>query len=167
LKKFRSELHIHTVLSPDAGVEMIPPLIVRKALKCDLDLIAITDHNASENAGAVMRAAQGTSLTVLPGMELQTREEVHCLCLFDTVEQLWELQKLVDKALPDIPNNIVFFGEQFIVDHTGAFIKQKDTLLLNSTQLSFEEAYQAVTNLDGLFIPAHVTRQVFGLIPHL
>lgn len=167
MKKYRSELHIHTVLSPDAGVEMIPPLIVRKALELNLDLIAITDHNASENAAAVIRAAQGTPLTVLPGMELQTREEVHCLCLFDTLEQLRELQRLVDKSLPDVPNNIEFFGEQFIVDHTGAFIKRKERLLLNSTQLSFEEAYQAVTNIDGLFIPAHVTRQAFGLLPHL
>ncbi|MEJ2558057.1 MAG: PHP domain-containing protein [Anaerolineae bacterium] len=73
-----------TVLSPCAAVEMIPPFIVREALKNKIDLIAITDHNASANAGAVQKAAAGTGLTVLPGMELQTREEVHVLCLFDT-----------------------------------------------------------------------------------
>jgi len=146
---------------------MIPPLIVRKALECKLDLIAITDHNASENAPAVIRAAQGTSLTVLPGIELQTKEEVHCLCLFDTVEQLKELQKLVDHKLPNIPNNIELFGEQFIVDHTGDLIKRKKTLLINSTKFSFEEAYQVVTNLNGLFIPAHVTRKAFGVIYNL
>lgn len=167
MKKFRAELHIHTILSPDGGIEMIPPLIVRKALECNLDLIAITDHNATENAPAVMKAAEGTSLAVLPGIELQTKEEVHCLCLFDTVEQLKKIQKLVDDKLPDIPNNIDLFGEQFIVDHTGDFIKRKETLLLNSTRFSFEEAFQIVNDLNGLFIPAHVNRKAFGVIYNL
>jgi hypothetical protein len=72
LKKFQAELHIHTVLSPCAGIEMIPPLIVRKAVELGLNLIAITDHNAGDNVSAVIEAARDKDLTVLPGMELQT-----------------------------------------------------------------------------------------------
>lgn len=146
---------------------MIPPLIVRKALELGLNLIAITDHNASDNVSAVMEAAEGKDLTVLPGMELQTEEEVHCLCLFDTLEQLADLQTLVDQSLPSIQNNVEFFGEQFVVDSTGEFIRRKERLLITSTRLSFEEAFRAVQNLGGLFIPAHVNRQAFGLIYHL
>jgi hypothetical protein len=167
LKTFLAELHVHTVLSPCAGVEMIPPLIVQKALEIGLNLIAITDHNASENVPAVIKAAEGSELTVLPGMELQTEEEVHVLCLFDTMDQLNGLQEIVDQTLPDIKNNIEFFGEQFIVDHTGEFIRRKERLLINSTKLSFDEAFHTVTELGGLFIPAHVNRQAFGLIDHL
>jgi DNA polymerase III alpha subunit len=77
MKMYRAELHVHTVLSPCAGVEMIPPLIVREALQFGLNIIAITDHNATANIAAAMQAARGTGLVVLPGMELQTREEVH------------------------------------------------------------------------------------------
>jgi len=146
---------------------MIPPLIVRKALDCGLNLIAITDHNASENVPAVIKAAQGHDLTVLPGMELQTEEEVHVLCLFDSMAQLDRLQEIVNQKLPDIKNNIDYFGEQFIVDHTGEFIHRKDRLLINSTTLSFEEAFHIVSDLGGLFIPAHVNRQAFGLIDRL
>lgn len=146
---------------------MIPPLIVQAAVERGINVIAITDHNASENVSAVIDAAKGKPLTVLPGMELQTEEEVHCLCLFDTLDQLEKLQKLVDKTLPNTPNNIEFFGEQFIVDHTGDFIRRKEQLLINSTKLSFEEAFRAVTDIGGLFIPAHVNRQAFGLIDHL
>ncbi len=167
MNTYQAELHIHTVLSPCAGVEMIPPLIVREALNQGINLIAVTDHNASENAAAVIKAARGENLTVLPGMELQTEEEVHVLCLFDTLDKLQGLQDLVDQTLPDIPNNIDFFGEQFIVNETGEFIRRKERLLINSTHLSFEEAYHAVTDLGGLFIPAHIDRQAFGLIYHL
>jgi len=146
---------------------MIPPLIVQKALEIGLNLIAITDHNASENVLGVIKAAEGSTLTVLPGMELQTEEEVHVLCLFDTIDQLNGLQEIVDQTLPDIKNNVEFFGEQFIVDHTGEFIRRKERLLINSTRLSFDEAFHEVSNLGGLFIPAHVNRQAFGLIDHL
>jgi len=167
VKTYQAELHIHTVLSPCAGIEMIPPLIVQQALQSGLNLIAITDHNASENVPAVMAAAKGEDLTVLPGMELQTEEEIHSICLFDTYEQLQELQKVVDRTLPPIPNNVEFFGEQFIVDETGDFIRRKEVLLINSVHLSLEEAFKVVTDLGGLLIPAHVNREAFGLIYHL
>lgn len=78
----RAEFHIHTVLSPCADIEMIPPLIVEQALSRNIHLIAITDHNHTANIEAVQKAAEGTPLKVLPGMELQTSEEVHVLCLF-------------------------------------------------------------------------------------
>lgn len=146
---------------------MIPPLIVQKALEIGLNLIAITDHNTSENVPAVIKASEGFDLTVLPGMELQTEEEVHVLCLFDTMAQLNQLQEIVDQTLPDIKNNVEFFGEQFIVDSTGEFIRRKERLLINSTRLSFDEAFYTVSKLGGLFIPAHVNRQAFGLIDHL
>ena len=54
MKTYRAELHVHTVLSPCAGVEMIPPLIVREALQLGINMIAITDHNATANIAAVM-----------------------------------------------------------------------------------------------------------------
>ncbi len=99
MKTFRAELHIHTVLSPCASVEMIPPIIVSEALQHGINLIAITDHNHTANIRAVQIAAEGTGLTVLPGMELQTREEVHSLCLFVSNEESQALQKIVDAHL--------------------------------------------------------------------
>jgi PHP family Zn ribbon phosphoesterase len=164
MKTYRAELHVHTVLSPCAGVEMIPPLIVQEALEQGLQLIAITDHNGTANAGAVIEAARGTELIVLPGMELQTKEEVHLLCLFDSLEQSAEWQKKVDQHLPDLPNNPDFFGEQFVVDASGEFVRREERLLLNSVDLDLEDATREVQALGGLAIPAHVDRKANGLI---
>jgi len=163
----RAELHTHTVLSPCAELEMLPPLIVMEALQRGIKLLAITDHNASSNIEAVQNAAKGSGLTVLPGMELQTREEVHVLCLFDTLDQTRAFQKIVDASLPNLENNPDFFGDQLIVDENGDFLARETRLLVTSTSLSINEAWEQVSALQGLMIPAHVDRPANGLLPLL
>jgi 3',5'-nucleoside bisphosphate phosphatase len=167
LKTYKAELHLHTVLSPCATVEMIPPLIIQKALERQINLLAITDHNSTYNIESVMYAAKGTGIIVLSGMELQTREEIHSLCLFDSLEQVMKLQKVVAKSLPDILNKAEFFGEQFVVDASGDFIRREERMLLASSSLSLKEAWEMVNELGGLLIPSHVERIVFGLLPVL
>jgi 3',5'-nucleoside bisphosphate phosphatase len=164
---FRAELHVHTALSPCAEVEMIPPLIIEAALGNGIQIIAVTDHNAIANVQAVQLAAEGTALTVLPGMELQTREEVHILCIFEQFDQLQAWKKTMDQNSDYLPNRPEYFGEQFIVDETGDFIRREDRLLLFSTNLSFEEAVLGIHHLGGLAIPAHIDRKVNGLIANL
>ena len=145
---------------------MIPPLIVQKALEKGIGIIAITDHNASANVAAVRKAA-GQDLVVLPGMELQTREEVHLLCLFQELDGLLEWQRLVDSRLPDRFNRPDVFGEQFIVDESGDFIRREDRLLATSADISLDEAAREVSRRGGLAIPAHVDRKAFSLIANL
>ncbi len=164
---YKADLHVHTVLSPCAGVEMIPPVIVEEALENGINLIAITDHNSVENAGAVIEAARGRDLTVLPGMELQTREEVHILCLFDTLEQSALWQATVNQHYPPLENDPEHIGEQYIVDSTGDFLRHEKRMLIASTDLTLEEAVAGVNALGGLAIPAHIDRRAYGLIPVL
>ena len=167
LRPFIAELHLHTVVSPCANIEMLPPLIVREALERGISLIAVTDHNTIVNVAAVQKAAAHSGLTVLPGMELQTSEEVHMLCLFDTLAQAQAWQKIVSASLPAIENNIDFFGEQFVVDETGDFIRRETQMLITSAQISLAEAVDGVLALGGLAIPAHVNRRSFSLFANL
>jgi len=167
MKTFIAELHVHTVLSPCAEIEMIPPFIVQEALDHGINLIAITDHNASANVRAVQQAAANTDLVVLAGMEIQTREEVHMLCLFDTAEQVEAWQSAVDLYLPDLPNRPDYFGDQYVVDASGDFVRHESRLLLTSANLSLHEAVEGVRALGGLAIPAHVNRKAYGLLENL
>ena len=64
------DLHIHSCLSPCGDMDMTPNNILNMALLKELDLIALTDHNSCKNCPALMRAAEGSGLAVLPGMEL-------------------------------------------------------------------------------------------------
>jgi 3',5'-nucleoside bisphosphate phosphatase len=146
---------------------MIPPLIIEEALAKNINLIAVTDHNAIDNINAVIEAAAGTGISILPGIELQTREEIHSLCLFDTLEQVILFFNQINNTFPDIKNNSEFFGEQFVVDATGEFIKREERLLITSSSLTLKEAWEKVDFYGGLLIPAHVNRTAFGLLPVL
>ena len=163
----RMELHVHSVLSPCASLEMIPPLIIEKALEANIDVIALTDHNSASNVPAVLEAAAGTGIKVLPGMELETAEEIHVLCLFDTLAQLQAFEKIVDGHLPDYKNNEDFFGSQLVVDKDGNFIRKEERLLHTASNLTIFEAQKEVQKLGGLFIPAHVEREENGMLPRL
>jgi hypothetical protein len=146
---------------------MIPPLIIEEALSKNINLIAVTDHNAIDNINAVIKAAVGTSITVMPGIELQTREEIHSLCLFDSLDQAAQFYKQIQNTFPDIKNNAEFFGEQFVVDETGEFIRREERLLITSSSLTLKEAWEKVIAFGGILIPAHVNRTTFGLLPVL
>ena len=57
LSWFSADLHIHTVLSPCAELDMGPINIVETARELKIDIIGITDHNAAGNVAAVMERA--------------------------------------------------------------------------------------------------------------
>lgn len=68
------DLHIHSALSPCADDDMTPNNIVNMAILKGLDIISITDHNSCDNVVAAIQVA-GDNIVILPGMEVQTREE--------------------------------------------------------------------------------------------
>lgn len=167
MRWFRADLHVHTVLSPCAAVEMTPRNIVRHAQAAGIDIVAITDHNAGDNVAAALRAAAGTTVAVLPGMELQTREEVHLLALFGKMRDFVKWCGFVALHRSPLRNDEARFGAQFVVDETDELIRVEESMLLASTDLSVEEAVIQVNALDGIAIAAHVDRPMFSCLTQL
>lgn len=164
---YASDLHVHTCLSPCADEEMSPRSIVRAAAEAALDIIAVTDHNSGKNVSAVMEAAVDEPLTVIAGMEVQCREEVHLLALFGTLEALEEWDAYIYAYLPDVRNDPAIFGHQPIVDTEGYVLRFEERLLINSLDLSVEEVVRGVGDRGGICIPAHVDREAFSIIGQL
>lgn len=158
------DLHIHSCLSPCGDNDMTPNNIVNMAMIKGLDMIAIADHNASQNVKAAMQVALKRDILLIPAMELQTSEEVHLLCLFKKISDLEALQKIVDAHLLGIPNNIKKFGDQIIMDHEDEPVGSIDHALIFSTTLSFEKAVEAVRSCGGFVLPAHINRQSNGVL---
>ena len=71
---FRGDLHIHSFgVSHDVrDIAMTGTAIVATAVREDLAIIAITDHNEIDNVEAALHASQGSSIYVVPGIELST-----------------------------------------------------------------------------------------------
>ena len=167
LKEYHADLHIHTCLSPCASLDLSPRRIVERALEERLDLIAITDHNIARNVPAVMHQAEKFGLKIIPGMEVQSREEIHILTLFPDWPSLSAWQDVVLDHLPRIPNDPEFFGDQPIVDEEGNILEFEERLLINSIDLSLNEIRSQVLQRGGLFIPAHFDKESLSLISQL
>jgi len=165
--KIYVDLHIHTALSPCGDRDMTPNNIVNMAKIKGLDAIAITDHNSCENVLACMEAGEKIGLLVIPGMELQTREDVHVVCLFNDYEAAMNFQDFVYSKLPNLKNNESLFGEQLVFDSEDNVISHNEKLLLTASDLTLEDAYKKVNELNGAFIPAHIDRDCYGIISSL
>jgi PHP family Zn ribbon phosphoesterase len=166
LKVFNCDLHIHTCLSPCAELDMHPKALVERALAANLNVIAICDHNSSENVPYVIRAAQGKNLKIFPGMEITTSEEVHLLALFDSLSDLVDLQKVVYQHLAG-KNDEERFGVQAIVNENGEVEGINNKLLIGATDLPLNDLLNYVHELNGLAIAAHIDRESFSVLSQL
>jgi len=161
------DLHIHTALSPCAEDDMTPNNIAGMAWLKGLDIIAVTDHNAAMNCAAVSMCAKERGILVIPGMEVETREEVHLVCLFPSVESALKMQELVHAALPDIDNREDVFGRQLIMDRDDGIAGCFQKLLITAADLSVDDVFEKVDLLGGTVIPAHVDRESYSILSNL
>lgn len=166
LKVFHCDFHIHTCLSPCAELDMHPRAIVEKALAAKLDVIAICDHNSSENVPYVITASQGKNLKVFPGMEITTIEEVHFVAIFDSMSALESMQEYVYRHLTG-ENDEKRFGVQAVVNEKGEVEAINEKLLIGATDISLNVLLDYVHNLNGLAIAAHIDRESFSVLSQL
>ncbi len=145
---------------------MVPTAIVRRAKALGLNMIAICDHNSAENVAAVTRAGQRRSLSVIPGMEITSREEVHIVGLFKTASEALRMQSLVYENLPG-ENDETAFGPQTIVDERDQVVGRSARLLIGASELTLEQIVDAIHDFGGLAVAAHIDRQSFGLVGQL
>lgn len=143
---------------------MTPWNMVGMAAVKGLDVIAITDHNTTKNAPQAIAAGAEYGVVVIPGMEITTKEEVHVLGYFPTLEDALSAGEEVYDHLPPIENNPALFGNQIIIGDEDQPVGTLDKLLLNATDLSLTEAQQLVEKHNGIFIPAHINRGSNGMI---
>lgn len=162
-----ADFHIHTLLSPCAEIEMTPHHIVMRAAEFGIGAVAITDHNASANALAAVKAGERYGVKVFPGMEVECLEEAHIVVLFDTLKQLNAWQQLVDGKMNGLANNAEKFGGQFVVDDDDNFIREEERLLLAPLRMTAAEVVREAEHLGGMSIAAHIDRPSYSIVGQL
>lgn len=165
--RFYYDLHMHTALSPCGDADMTPNNIVNMSILKGLDIIAVSDHNTAGNIKSVMQVAEGTDLLVIPGMEIESSEEVHILCLFPNLEAAMQASETVHAHLNPILNRPEIFGEQTLLDAQDEPVGIEENLLVTATSLSIAEVKKLADGLGGVAIPAHVDRNSYSVLSNL
>ncbi len=160
--KYKYDLHIHSGLSPCADNDMTPVNIIGVAKLNGLDIVAICDHNAIANVEVAIKAGKEYGILVVPAMELQTLEEIHILCLFETYEKLKEFYNELE--LIEVKNRADIFGEQLIYDEDDNVTGIEERLLLMSMKITSTHVRERVEKYGGIAVPAHIDRDANSML---
>ncbi|MFA6293337.1 MAG: PHP-associated domain-containing protein [Victivallales bacterium] len=163
----RFDLHIHTALSACAENIMSPGQILSKAKNSGLDIIAITDHNASANVSMSIAFGEKLGIKVVPGIELTTLEEVHILGLFEEPGELEDFQRLVDSALPPGKNIAEISGHQLVFDSDDEIVDTDENIRNIGLSLSCGRIISEIKKRNGYVIPAHIHKRIYSLVSQL
>lgn len=157
--KFKADLHLHSVLSPCGDLLMTPAAIVKKAKEIGLKILSLTDHNSAENSAVFEHYCEKFGLYFIPGMEVETKEEIHLLSFFPDLITLEKWQNIVYKNLPEQKNDEDFFGPQLKCDLNDEYTSKENRLLAAAVNLNLEETVNKVESLGGIVIPSHLDRK--------
>lgn len=132
---YKADLHVHTPGSYDYEDDIGPDELIDAFEDEGLDIVAVTDHNTTGYYEELAEAAEDSSVTILPGVEITTGQsgehQIHLTAIFDP-----EKADIIDGLLYEI--GIRDDPEDAISDATIPKICQK------------------VRSEDGLPILAHI-----------
>jgi len=151
------DLHVHTCLSPCADLLMVPDVV--KDFSEKLDALGIADHNSAKNVRAFSRVKE----IVVPGLEIQTVEDVHLLCFFTKIENALKVTEIVYEHLPKIRHDHERAGYQLLVNEEGEYTGYEDHPLNMPTDLTLKEVVELVVKNGGFPVYAHAERR-FGVL---
>ncbi|MBQ9913957.1 MAG: PHP domain-containing protein [Clostridia bacterium] len=161
------DLHLHSCLSPCGDNDMSPYNLVNMAKLLGYDIIALTDHNSAGNCASAVKIGREIGLTVVPGMELCTAEEIHNVCLFPNVERAESFSRYIKTTMPPVKNKEEIFGEQLLMDTEDGILGKEETLLTVASSVSIDELPDLVREYGGVCYPAHIDRESYSIISAL
>ncbi len=164
MNKLYYDLHIHSCLSPCGDNESTPDSIAGMGELNGLGIMALTDHNTVKNCPAFFKAAERHGVVPVAGLELTTSEDIHMVCLFETLEGALDFGTIVEKSLVRVKNREDVFGSQLIVDEFDRVIGREEDLLINATEISVGDVKSKVESFGGITYPAHIDREAGGMV---
>ena len=130
----KADLHVHTPDSYDYEDDAVPGDLVAAFEEEGLELIAVTDHNTTGFYESLAEAAEESSVTILPGVEITTGQsgehQIHMTAIFppensDEIDNfLYEIgisgdpqDVIADQTIPSICEEVRSFGGLPILAH--------------------------------------------------
>ena len=171
MNKVFYDLHVHSCLSPCASDDMTPFNIAGMALLKELNVLALTDHNSTDNCPAFFEACNNYGIVPIAGAEVTTSEDIHVLTLFESLEAGMEFGDFLRTKRTLIENSPDIFGNQFIIDSSDTVVGEDKYLLINAVDISIDDIFEITTKYSGIAVPAHIDKasnsvvSVLGTVP--
>lgn len=164
MNRYTYDLHLHSALSPCGDAEMTPNTIAGLCALSDIRIAALTDHNTAGNCPAFWKACKRYGVIPVAGMELTTAEDIHVICIFETLDEAMAFNEVVAVRRKRLPNKAEVFGSQYYMDDEDRITGEEPDLLIYATDITLEEVPALVENLNGICWPAHIDRDANGLL---
>ncbi|MDR1899405.1 MAG: PHP domain-containing protein [Treponema sp.] len=162
-----TDLHNHSCLSPCGSLDLSPRYLAELAAGRGVKVLALTDHNSSLNCPAFAKHCPRLGVIPIFGMEATTAEEIHCLCLFTSLEASLAFGEYAYSILVPFPNDPEKTGDQVYVDEEDNIEGEVEYFLPNALDLSIEAIGDRAAGYGGIVIPAHVDRPAFSMTSQL
>ena len=139
---YRADLHTHTPASKDyTDKKTTPKEILDTAEAAGVEILAITDHNSGDWIDRIREAANGSSVHIMPGVEITTPAG-HILALFER-----------DTEASKISDLLVALG-----------IERNQHGSQDAISEAVEVVLQKISTAGGLAIAAHANTKKIGLL---
>lgn len=166
------DLHIHSVLSACADVLQTPNNILNMSMLKGLNMIAICDHNGAKQYETIELLKDSFDFTIIYGMEITVQEGFHILAYFETMKQVMELDKIIDRGLDknikEVKGQVLGTDlVQVVCDEYDEEKYQISYYLNQNLSYTFSDIIKIVHGLNGLVIPAHIERKGTGILDYI
>ncbi len=156
LKLCKYDLHIHTVLSPCGSELNTPNNIVNMASLQELNLIAITDHNAVEQCKAIEILSEYFDFNVIYGIEVSV-EDFHVVVYFLNELYATKFREELQKYFISREQKNRFLSQQVL--NVNDELVETVIQDLMSIDITYNEFIKIARICKGLVVLAHIDRK--------
>jgi len=148
---------------------MLPQYIYPRLMEQGINAFAVCDHNSTRNIRAFYEFGKKwfPHILFLPGIEIETVEELHILGIFANIDDAEKAGERIRETLKKDIKRPDFLEPQYIINSQGEIIGEEEIPLHLSSGLDLEEAVQLLRKYDVIVIASHVDRPSFSVTSQL
>jgi len=145
---------------------MTPNTVASRLMELGIDWASITDHNTARNVRVFSQVWEKNGIRCLPGLEVQTIEDVHILCYLPDLSIAERFGLWVESYLPSMEFDPEQYGYPLLVDENDQFIKTVDKPFFLPVSLELNQVVHELEKVGGIGVYAHIDRSM-GVIEQL
>lgn len=151
---------------------MTPHTVAKCLVTLGIDWVSITDHNSTRNLAVFSKVLASYGIRCLPGVEVQTMEDVHVLCYLPDLDSATSFGSWIESHLPAIEVDMESRGYSLLVDENDTFIEAVEKPFFLPVSLDLDSLFHGLEQHLGIGVYAHIDRSMgiieqMGFVPPL